>query len=151
MKKILIIGGCFFLLDFITKRLVIWNFDVEQSISIIGNFFRLTYVQNTGVAFSFLEGQQIFIILMTILFLGFIWFYLKRAKILVFEMVGYGLVIGGAFGNLVDRIWYGYVIDFFDFLILGYHFPIFNVADCGVVIGVLILLVGSFFEKRGVS
>ena len=62
------------------------------------------------------------------------------------EIIGYSLLLGGAIGNLIDRIVYGYVIDFLDFYIFKYDFPIFNVADIGIVVGIILLLVSMILE-----
>ena len=69
-------------------------------------------------------------------------------------MVGYSFIIGGAIGNLIDRIMYGYVVDFLDFKIFGYNYPIFNLADTFIVVGMFILIIISFREvgdKDGIS
>lgn len=136
------------LVDFLTKQLVIHSLVENQSVSLIQNFFSLTYVKNTGIAFSFLEGKLTFIIGMSFLVLFFLFFYLKKKKSNWIEVLCYGMLIGGAIGNLVDRIVYGYVIDFFDFTLFRYQFPIFNVADMCIVIGIFGLLFVSFFENK---
>lgn len=154
MKKMFIISFVILILDIISKRLVI-NFMFEnESISVIDNFFRLTYAKNEGVAFSFLDGHVSFIILMTIIVIYLIFKYVRNNINNNIEVVGYSFIIGGAVGNLIDRIMYGYVVDFFDFNIFGYNFPIFNLADTFIVVGVFILCIVSLREvgdKNGVS
>ena len=149
-----IISFIILVIDIISKRLVI-NFMLEsESINIIDGFFRITYAKNKGVAFSFLDGYIGFIILMTVIIMFIIFKYIKNNVNNKFEKIGYSFIIGGAIGNLLDRIIYGYVIDFFDFNIFGYNFPIFNIADTFIVIGVFILGLISFREvgdKNGVS
>ena len=149
-----IISFIILIIDIISKRLVVNYLMDSESISIIDDFFRITYAKNTGIAFSFLEGHVWFIILMTIIVIGFIIKYVKDNDINKKELVGYSFIIGGAIGNLIDRIMYGYVIDFLDFNILGYDFPIFNLADSFIVIGVVILGIMSFREvgdKNGIN
>ena len=151
MKKIMIIVSLIVLfLDIISKLLVSHCLIVNESIKIINNFLYLTYVENDGVAFSLLGGSRILIIIMCLIILGFIVYYIRNNKISLLDSVGFGLVIGGAVGNLIDRVIYGYVIDFIDAYIFGYNYPIFNVADMGVVIGVIIILISSFMKERSV-
>ena len=77
--------------------------------------------------------------------------YINSKKFNVFESVTYGMIIGGAVGNLFDRLVHGYVIDFFDFYIFGYDAPIFNIADIFIVVGIGLVLVSSFKEEIGVK
>ena len=146
MKKIFIISFIILVIDIISKRLVIGNLIDGESISIIDNFFRITYAENTGVAFSLIEGYVGFIIIMTVIVIMMIFKYVKNNNISKYEEIGYSFILGGAIGNLLDRVIYGYVIDFLDFNIYGYDFPIFNIADTFIVIGVLILGIISFRE-----
>ena len=139
MRKICIISLFVFLLDFVTKRLVLHFLVEDESFVLIKNFFSLTYVKNTGVAFSFFKDNVFFIILMTLLVLFFLFQYIRMHVLLKIEKIGYSFIIGGALGNLFDRFFYGYVVDFFDFYLFGYHYPIFNVADVFVVIGVFFI------------
>lgn len=148
MRKIFIISVIVLLIDIVSKRLVINFMDLNSSIDIIDNSFSLTYVENTGVAFSFLEGYVWLVILATIVILFMMFKYIKNSVSNKLEMVSYGFIIGGAVGNLLDRIIYGYVIDFLDFNIFGYNFPIFNLADTFIVIGVFRLII---FGRNGES
>lgn len=143
-KPLYIISFVWFVIDFLSKKIVINNLVYNKSLTIINNFFNLTYVKNRGGAFNFLNGGVIFIIIITIIIFFFIYKYLKDRELMLIEIWGYGLIIGGAIGNLFDRIIYGYVIDFLDFYVLGYDFPVFNIADCGIVIGIFMLLIYSF-------
>ena len=136
------------LMDILTKQIVIKLMIPHQSITIIPNFFQITYAKNTGVAFSILEGKQIFIIIMTLIVLGIIIKYIKELATTKYDIISYALVIGGALGNLLDRVIYGYVIDFLDFQIFNYNFPIFNVADIGIVVGIFLLLLKNLKESR---
>lgn len=148
MKKIILISILTLIIDIFTKQIVLNTLIEDQSITIIKDFFSITFAKNTGVAFSFLEGRIPFIIIMTTIVIFFILKYLKTTTINKYESICYGLIIGGAIGNLIDRIIYGYVIDFFDFNLLGYSFPIFNLADTAIVIGVIILFILSLIESR---
>lgn len=148
MKKIILISLFVLGIDIISKQLVL-NFMLEhQSIPIIINFFYITFAKNTGVAFSFLEGKVPLIIIMTSIIIILILKYIKSTNPNKYESVSYGLILGGAIGNLIDRIIYGYVIDFLDFNIFGYPYPIFNLADTSIVIGVAALIILSLIESR---
>ena len=148
MKKIFLGSLIILLMDILTKQIVIKSMIPHQSITIIPNFFQITYAKNTGVAFSILEGKQIFIIIMTLIVLGIIIKYIKELATTKYDIISYALVIGGALGNLLDRVIYGYVIDFLDFQIFNYNFPIFNVADIGIVVGIFLLLLKNLKESR---
>lgn len=148
MKKIILISIITLIIDILTKQLVLYTLIEDQSISIINNFFSITFAKNTGVAFSFLDGKVPLIIIMTSIIIFYIIKYLKTTNPNKYESICYGLVIGGAIGNLIDRIIYGYVIDFLDFNIFGYNFAIFNLADTAIVIGIFTLIILSFIESR---
>lgn len=147
MKRIILISILTLIIDILTKQLVI-NFMIEhQSISLIKDFFSITYAKNTGVAFSFLEGNVPLIIIITSIIILLILKYIKETVQNKYEIICYGLIIGGSIGNLIDRITYGYVIDFLDFNLFGYPFPIFNIADTAIVIGIFSLIILSFIEE----
>jgi signal peptidase II len=136
------------LLDQATKRLVDTAMQLHQTIELIPGF-QFTYLRNQGAAFSFLSGaggwQRWFFIALAIIASGLICFWLKnlpRAR--RHEAVAWSLVLGGALGNLIDRILYGYVIDFLDLYYGEWHWPAFNVADSAITVGVLLLLFDSF-------
>ena len=145
-KKTYIVIFLIIIIDLISKILVTKFMAPNQSISIIKNFFSITYVKNTGVAFSMLEGNIFFIIILTFFIVWLIFRYINSRILNSFECFSYGLIVGGALGNLFDRIRLGYVIDFFDFNIIGYNFAIFNVADIAIVVGVFLIIV---FSIRG--
>lgn len=147
MKRIILISILTLIIDIISKQLVL-NLMIEyQSINIIPGFFNLTLAKNTGIAFSFLEGKLPLIIIMTMIIILIILKYLKHSNPNKYESICYGLIIGGAIGNLLDRIIYHYVIDFLDFKIFNYSFPIFNLADTAIVIGVILLIILSVIEE----
>lgn len=137
------------LIDRISKILIVNNINVYESISLINNFFSLTYVKNYGAAWSILSGNRLFLIITGICALILIFKYLIKDKnISKINMITYGLLIGGIIGNLIDRIVFGYVIDFLDFLIIGYNFPIFNFADTFIVISVFLIIIDIFRGER---
>lgn len=124
------------LLDQISKYIIDIFLNPHESIALIENILHITYVQNFGAAFSILQGKTLFftvvslIIIILMIYIVFKIPITKKSHRLVFSMI-----VGGAVGNLIDRIRFGYVIDFIDFRI----WPVFNIADCAIVIGVLFL------------
>lgn len=113
-----------------------------QTIKVIPNFFSIKYVQNTGAAWGIFSDQTMLLTIIGAIFLIVLNRYLaKEFKFTKFSMIGYGFLIGGMIGNLVDRILHGYVIDFLSFRIFSYDFPVFNVADILIVVGVFFLVV----------
>lgn len=138
-----------FILDQIIKLLVMKLIHENQIITVIPNFFFLTFVKNTGAAFSILEGKQLLLIMISVIFIIMINEYLKREENLkTLTVISYGLILGGVFGNLLDRIIHKSVIDFLSFKIVGYSFPIFNFADMCITIGILLLIIDIIKEKE---
>ena len=140
-KKPYIIAFLFFIIDLISKQVVMNIMEVGDSIKIINNFFYITYTKNSGAAWSILENQRILLLIITVFVLFIINKYINKEKISNIESFTYGMIIGGIVGNLFDRIFYSTVTDFFDFKIFGYDYPIFNLADSFIVIGIIILAV----------
>lgn len=133
--------------DVISKIFISNILILNKSITIIPNFFYLTYTHNYGGAWSIFDNSTLFITIVSFLIIiGIIYYLFKNKVTKKIEIVGYSLLLGGAIGNLIDRIVYGYVIDFLDFYILGYDFPIFNIADIGIVVGIIFLLVSMILE-----
>ena len=142
MKKIGIISLVFILIDFIVKIIVNSNMNVYDSIIIIPNFFSITYVRNIGAAFSIMENSRILFIIIGFVALILIYKYLIMNKVLnKYLMISYSMLIGGIIGNMIDRILYGYVIDYLSFNIFGYSFPIFNLADTFIVVSIIMLII----------
>lgn len=141
-KKIPWIAISVIMLDQLTKFLISKNLNLLDTITVIKNFFYLTYTTNTGGAWSILEGKQLLLILISIIFLILLVSYLKKEEQEnKLSIIGYNLIIGGIIGNLIDRIFLRYVIDFLSFIIINYHFPIFNIADTAIVVGILLLII----------
>mgnify|MGYP004579848455 FL=1 len=148
MISIFLIGILFLLIDIISKQLVLYFMVENQTIQIIPHFFSLTYVKNTGVAFSMLEGNILFILLMSVIVVGVLFYFAKSKGNGRLEKICYSMILGGALGNFLDRIFYGYVIDFFDFTLFGFKMAIFNVADVEIVCGVFLLIVLEILKER---
>ncbi len=135
----------FFVIDLISKIAIINMLDVFDSYIIIKDFFNITYVKNTGAAWSILSGDRFFLIMISLTIILAIIVYIKNHKpVKKIDVIAYSMILGGAIGNLSNRLFLGYVIDFLDFNIFGYDYPIFNLADTFIVVGVILLLIGSW-------
>lgn len=149
MKKITIFSLLIIILDQIIKFVVIQNMELYSSIIIIKNFFNITYVQNIGAAFSILSGNVVFLSLISLIVLVAIYIYLSKKKSFnKIQTITYSMLIGGIVGNMIDRIFRGFVIDYLDFSILKYNFPVFNFADICIVVSAIILLIFSIKEGK---
>jgi len=153
MKKILLIAFVCTLVDQIIKNVLISVLSVGSSISVIDGFFSITMLQNTGAAFSILSSSTLFLILISIVALNLIYFFLIKGRELNrFDIIVYGVLIGGIIGNLIDRVVHGSVIDYLDFNLFGYNFPVFNFADICIVISIILIIISICKgEKYGVS
>ena len=148
--KIVISSIFLIIIDIIIKLIVSNKLIFNQSIKVINNFFYITYVKNTGVAWSMLSGKINLIVVLTLIIILLLIVYLfKKENYNKYEIIGYSLLLSGAIGNLIDRIIYGYVIDYLDFRILGSNYPIFNMADMCIVIGLVLIII--FGGKYGNS
>ncbi len=130
-------------LDQLTKWLVATNLAVGQSIPIIG-IFKITYIQNTGAAFSILTGGTVILIILTLIFLVAAIYYWRKPFMEPYRLVA-SIIIGGTLGNFVDRLCRGYVVDFFNFT----YFPVFNIADIALCCGVGLLILQILLSKDG--
>ncbi|MGB5143387.1 MAG: signal peptidase II [Shewanella indica] len=138
-----------FLADQLSKQWVLGNFKLYESVQLLP-FFNLTYVRNYGAAFSFLSdagGWQRW--LFTAVAVGFsvlLTVWLRRQSAGLWRLnLAYTLVIGGALGNLVDRLMHGFVVDFLDFYWKTSHYPAFNIADSAICVGAVLIIWDSFF------
>ena len=147
MLKWLWLTGLAVALDQASKLAIDASMQLYQSIELIP-FFNLTYVRNTGAAFSFLSeagGWQrwFFAILASIISIVLAVWLAKLKKHEILMAASLSLILGGAIGNLIDRVLYGYVIDFLDVYYQSWHWPAFNVADSAISVGVILMLLES--------
>ena len=125
-----------FILDRVTKIVAVSNMSYGQSIHILPNIFHFTFVLNNGTAFGLFKGANSALAVLSVLVITLIIFYVLKNKVSTFaSSLALGLILGGAIGNLFDRIRFGYVIDFIDFRI----WPVFNIADSAITIGTCFL------------
>jgi signal peptidase II len=140
-------------LDRMSKWLVAGKITLHDSISVFPGFFRLTHVQNSGAAFGLFaesssEWKVAALILFSILALAVVSALLwKNSHSMTTTGVGLALILGGAVGNLWDRLLTGHVVDFLDFYLGSYHWPAFNVADSAIVVGALLLVAEILFAR----
>ena len=135
------------LLDQIVKYVVRANMYLGESIPVIKNVFHFTYVQNRGAAFNMFDGMSLFLTMVPLIALVFaVWYMEKHLNdhgTLLLSMI---LIISGGIGNLIDRVWLGYVTDLFDFCLID--FPVFNIADIAICVGCFFLIVFMFFFDK---
>ena len=149
MKKVFFISAGCLVLDQLIKGILTVCLSYEHSYEIISNFLSITLVKNTGAAFSIMSGDTTLLIAFTVAVLIAIYFMVfKDHEVNNYESVTYGILIGGILGNLVDRIFNGYVVDYIHFHFLEYNFPIFNLADVFIIVSVIMIIVGMFRRKN---
>ena len=135
-------------LTYVTKIIVDHTLSLGASYAIIDNFFYFTYAHNTGAAWGMLAGKiSLFLIVSIIAAVGIIYYFMKSESYQKLTRFGLVLVFGGLIGNLIDRLAFGYVRDFIDFIIFGYNFPIFNVADMAITIGMALVILEISIEE----
>ena len=137
--------------DQITKYLVRHNLDLHTPIPVMGNFFRLTYVENSGIVFGIKVGGALplFTVLSIVATILILYYFFRERTNHLGIRISLALVLGGAVGNLIDRLIFGQVVDFLDFGFGEYRFFVFNVADSAVTVGVfLFLLLTTFVLPR---
>lgn len=146
-KRIYLIAILGIILDQITKAFATAYLD---NIVLIKDFLSLTYVKNYGGAWGILNNNLFILVGVSIITLIIINRYISSdVNITKLSVVSYGLLIGGIFGNLFDRIFRGYVVDFLNFYIFKYDFPVFNVADMLIVIGIILMFIEIVGGKYG--
>ena len=137
--------------DQLSKGWILETFDLHETEVVIPGLFNLTFIMNSGAAFGLFAGdltfgRQFFFIAVAMTALVVLFFAYRHLKSQGrIYVIAIGLISGGAIGNLIDRMRFGAVIDFFDFYINQYHWPAFNIADSAICIGVGLFLLGNFF------
>lgn len=146
-KKFFIITILLIILDRAIKVLIAHLLPWGKSIKVINDFFYITSAKNYGAAWSILEGNRSFLIAVGLLsLLAIYWLFIKDKKLNNIELVTYSILIAGIIGNLIDRLFLGYVIDYLEFILNGYYFPIFNLADSLIVISIGLISISLLKE-----
>jgi signal peptidase II len=160
MNKLFIlalVGGSVLILDQVTKAYIDTVFHLHESLPIIPDLFSITYVRNPGAAFGLFAGQNslfrsVFFSCVSLIALSFLGMMVYQTpKHDRWGMISLSLLLGGAMGNLIDRVRMGEVIDFLDFYIGTYHWPAFNVADSAITVGVTLLMLNLYLDKKNVA
>ncbi|MGO4960744.1 signal peptidase II [Jeotgalibaca porci] len=143
-----LLAALLIIIDQITKWNIVQNFELYQEKVIVPGFFSLFYIQNEGAAWGIFQGKMVFFYLVTLIVVGYLVYMFQQEKNKT-KLVGisFALILSGAIGNFIDRLLNGYVVDMFrlDFI----NFPIFNVADVCLTVGVVLMLIHVlFFEKE---
>lgn len=135
-------------LDQITKLAVMDRLTAYQDVISLTGFFNLVHVHNTGAAFSLFADQpgwqRGFFMVVGLVASGLMIYLMRQTRGRTLFSVSLALILGGAVGNVIDRALYGHVIDFLDFHLAGWHWPAFNVADSGITVGAVLLVLDSF-------
>lgn len=150
MWLVLSIVAVTIIVDQLTKFLVVKYMTLGQSISVIDNFLYITSHRNEGAAWGILQGKMIFFYVVTLVVIGLVILWIrkldiKKEKLLVIAL---SLILGGALGNFIDRVMYQHVVDFINTYIFGYDFPIFNLADSALCIGVFLMAVDAILDIK---
>ncbi|HME33077.1 MAG TPA: signal peptidase II [Terriglobales bacterium] len=154
-KYFFLIAGVVLLLDRVAKWAVARDIALHDSVTVIPGFFHLTHVQNTGAAFGLFAESSAqwkvgalvsFSVVALVIVSGLLW---KNGHALSTTTIALSLILGGATGNLWDRMMTGRVVDFLDFYVGSYHWPAFNVADSAIVVGAILLVSEIVFAKSG--
>jgi len=133
-------------IDQLVKYVIRQNFEIGESKDVISGIFQIRYIQNTGAAFSILEGKGIFLIVITVVAMLLLVLYMEVNKNDgTFFIITITMMIGGALGNIIDRMFMGYVTDMFDFQI----WPVFNVADIFIVVGCILFSIYVLSSGNG--
>ena len=137
------------LIDQLSKLYISSKMQVSESIKIIDYFFYITYAQNTGAAWSVGQGMgALFVGIAVAMSIGIVYYLYKHKDVKPLTRLTLLLIIAGGVGNAIDRIRLGYVVDFLDFYIFGYDFPVFNIADCCITIAMFAMIFILLTEKE---
>jgi signal peptidase II (EC:3.4.23.36). Aspartic peptidase. MEROPS family A08 len=150
MKMIYYVIALFVIaIDQISKWLIVKNMELGTSIPIIDNVLYITSHRNRGAAWGILENKMWFFYIITVVFVAFIVFYMKKyAKTDKLLGISLGLILGGAIGNFIDRVSRQEVVDFIHVYIFSYNYPVFNIADSALCIGVVLIIIQTLLEGK---
>jgi signal peptidase II len=140
--KVMVIAAIVIFIDQVSKFFINKYMVVGESIPLLKDVLQLTLVLNKGAGFGILQGQRLFFIIISLIILSVIFYKWRRIPSEFNVVFPFGLVLGGLMGNLIDRIFFGFVVDFVDFMV----WPVFNVADSAITVGVIWLVI-SLWKK----
>ncbi|MCR1796903.1 signal peptidase II [Staphylococcus warneri] len=138
----LLVAFLIIVIDQVTKWIIASSMKIGDSYEVIPNFLNITSHRNNGAAWGILSGKMFFFYIITVIILiVLVLFFIKEAQYNLFMQLAISLLFAGALGNFIDRLFNGEVVDFIDTNIFGYEFPIFNVADSSLTIGVILVII----------
>jgi signal peptidase II len=144
----LLLAMVVFIIDIASKFWIINNFFLFESVNLLP-FFSITYVRNIGAAFSIFEGQRTMLAILALVICAVIVHMLYRStRQQKLENFSLSLILGGALGNLFDRLYHGFVIDFLDVNFGDWHYPTFNIADCAICVGIGLFILCSYKKPK---
>lgn len=149
MPLILITMVITFVLDQVSKFYVSHTFEYLQTLPLIPKFIHFTYVQNYGAGFGILQNRRWFLVIVGLCALGLVLYFYKKLPQDWLSRLAIGLALGGNLGNLMDRMRMGYVVDFLEFEFI--HFPVFNIADSAIVVGMILLALKILFTGQEIG
>ena len=149
----MLVSAVIVIIDQITKAVTRSTMMLGESKPVIKNFFHFTYVTNDGMAFglNFPGGIYFFSSVSLLMTVFLAWYFWQEKNSNLTMRLSLALILAGAVGNLIDRIYFGTVVDFFDFMIGGYHWYIFNVADASVTIGMILYIYNTILNQSTVK
>lgn len=151
--RMLVVAGIVVAIDQLSKVIIFEMLPLYGTVSVIPGFFNITHIHNPGGAFGFLAGHSavwryfVFLFISSLAIGLIIYYYHKTPKTHILLSCGFALILGGAVGNMIDRVRMGIVIDFLDFYIGNLHWPAFNVADSAISIGITVFIYHLVFNK----
>ena len=151
MMIVIITAIIILIIDQITKYIITANMSLGETIPVIQNIFHITYITNTGVAFGLFSGLNFLFVIFSVIFVGVLFVFYKTIttqyaslKTSYIFNISYGLLLGGAIGNFIDRIFRGSVVDFFDFRI----WPVFNIADSCITVSAFVIAIYIWYISK---
>lgn len=137
-----------FVIDIASKFWILNHFFLYESVNLLP-FFSITYVHNIGAAFSIFEGQR-WILAAVAFFVSVVIIYMlyRNNRQQKLENISLALILGGALGNLFDRLYHGFVVDFLDVNFGDWHYPTFNIADCAICLGIGLFILGNYAKPK---
>ena len=144
----LLLAVVVFVIDIASKFWIVKNFSLFESVNLLP-FFSITYVRNIGAAFSIFEGQRWILAAIAFIVSAVIVYMLYRNKHKQkLENFSLALILGGALGNLFDRLYHGFVVDFLDVNFGDWHYPTFNIADCAICLGIGVFILSNYVKPK---
>ena len=137
-----------FVIDIASKFWILNHFFLYESVNLLP-FFSITYVHNIGAAFSIFEGQRwILAAVAFVVSVVIIYMLYRNNRQQKLENISLALILGGALGNLFDRLYHGFVVDFLDVNFGDWHYPTFNIADCAICLGIGLFILGNYAKPK---